>query len=226
MSSTSRPSSATAATATSNRRVGRCLRGPNEGAASEASVPRTLAEYPPHMIKSVHFTGFRSLKDVELRLGPMTVLVGPNATGKSTVLRGLEPSFVKQDVAEYWQRDRERPLLRRIVTDEGQESLTGHRGGRRALAATASPIPPPTSPPRPRGASKAQSGSVCWCAERQREQPGKLDRQPSAAGSSGAGDPVLSACTGLFRRRRPTGSDRPWDASSGPAGSLEGRGLV
>lgn len=81
------------------------------------------------MIKSVHFTGFRSLKDVELRLGPMTVLVGPNATGKSTVLRGLEPSFVKQDVAEYWQRDRERPLLQRIVTDEGQESLTGHRGG-------------------------------------------------------------------------------------------------
>jgi hypothetical protein len=105
------------------------VRGPDDGAASEASIPRTLAGYLPDMIKSVHFTGFRSLKDVELRLGPLTVLVGPNAMGKSTVLRGLEPNFVNQDVAEYWQRDRKHPLLRRIVTDEGEEILTGHRGG-------------------------------------------------------------------------------------------------
>jgi ABC-type branched-subunit amino acid transport system ATPase component len=39
----------------------------------------------PDMIKSVHFTGFRSLKDVELRLGPLTALVGPNATGVGRV---------------------------------------------------------------------------------------------------------------------------------------------
>lgn len=41
------------------------------------------------MIASVHFENYRSLRDVTLRLGPLTVLVGPNGAGKSNVFRGL-----------------------------------------------------------------------------------------------------------------------------------------
>lgn len=43
------------------------------------------------MIKSVHFQNFRSLRDVTLPLEPLTVLVGPNSSGKTTVLEGLRP---------------------------------------------------------------------------------------------------------------------------------------
>lgn len=41
------------------------------------------------MLSSIHFQNFRALKDVLLHLNPLTVLVGPNASGKSTVLRAL-----------------------------------------------------------------------------------------------------------------------------------------
>jgi predicted ATPase len=94
-----------------------------------APFPRILAEYLPDMIKSVHFTGFRSLKDVELRLGPLTALVGPNATGKSTVLRGLAPEFVAQDSTEFWQRDTSNRLCRRLTTDTGAVTWWGFRDG-------------------------------------------------------------------------------------------------
>jgi predicted ATPase len=56
------------------------------------------------MIERVEFKNFRCLKDVSLRLGPLTALVGPNATGKSTVLRGLEPGFVNLSSKETWLR--------------------------------------------------------------------------------------------------------------------------
>jgi predicted ATPase len=41
------------------------------------------------MISSVHFSGYRSLFDFRLRLGPVTVLRGPNGTGKTNVYRAL-----------------------------------------------------------------------------------------------------------------------------------------
>jgi predicted ATPase len=44
------------------------------------------------VLESVRFIGYRCLKDVTLRLGPLTALVGPNASGKSTILRGLNPA--------------------------------------------------------------------------------------------------------------------------------------
>ena len=40
-------------------------------------------------LKSIHVKNFRSLRDVTLPLKPLTVLVGPNASGKSNVLRAL-----------------------------------------------------------------------------------------------------------------------------------------
>ncbi len=41
-------------------------------------------------LKKVQITGFRSLRDVSLTLGPVTVLIGPNGAGKSNLLWALE----------------------------------------------------------------------------------------------------------------------------------------
>jgi predicted ATPase len=51
------------------------------------------------VIWSVHFQNFRCLRDVALKLAPLTVLVGPNSSGKTTVLEGLKPrtSFEPSD---------------------------------------------------------------------------------------------------------------------------------
>ena len=40
-------------------------------------------------LKSIHIENFRSLRDVTLPLKPLTVLVGPNASGKSNALKAL-----------------------------------------------------------------------------------------------------------------------------------------
>lgn len=41
------------------------------------------------MISRVHVRGFKSLVDVEVQLAPLTVLLGPNAVGKSNLLEAL-----------------------------------------------------------------------------------------------------------------------------------------
>lgn len=41
-------------------------------------------------LKSIHIENFRSLRNVTLPLKPLTVLVGPNASGKSNVLKTLQ----------------------------------------------------------------------------------------------------------------------------------------
>ena len=42
------------------------------------------------MLKRIHIRGFKSLKDVEVTLSPLVVLVGPNAGGKSNLLDALQ----------------------------------------------------------------------------------------------------------------------------------------
>ena len=42
------------------------------------------------MLKRVHIRGFKSLADVEEQLEPLTVLFGPNASGKSSFLDALQ----------------------------------------------------------------------------------------------------------------------------------------
>jgi recombinational DNA repair ATPase RecF len=44
------------------------------------------------MIESISIESFRCLKDVELTLTPLTVLLGPNASGKSSMLSVLDPT--------------------------------------------------------------------------------------------------------------------------------------
>ncbi len=57
------------------------------------------------MIRKVTFKNFRSLRDVELTLEPLTVLVGPNSSGKTTVLEGLKPRKEFFD-SDFWQQNR------------------------------------------------------------------------------------------------------------------------
>jgi predicted ATPase len=42
------------------------------------------------MIKQAFFSNFRALRNVDVPLGPLTVIVGPNASGKTTILKGLQ----------------------------------------------------------------------------------------------------------------------------------------
>jgi predicted ATPase len=48
------------------------------------------------------------LKDVKIELEPLTILVGPNASGKSTILDALEPSASLHRLESRWRKD---PLL-------------------------------------------------------------------------------------------------------------------
>ncbi|HYO55006.1 AAA family ATPase [Archangium sp.] len=57
------------------------------------------------MIRKVHFKNFRCLRDVELLLEPLTVLVGPNSSGKTTVLEGLQPRHGFLD-ADLWRQEK------------------------------------------------------------------------------------------------------------------------
>jgi len=62
------------------------------------------------MIRRVFVDGYKSLRNVELELRPLTVIIGPNASGKSNLFDALK-------------------LLSRIVTSRSiQEAFVDHRG--------------------------------------------------------------------------------------------------
>ena len=48
---------------------------------------------PPMNIQSVRIKNFRTLKDVTIPFDSVTTFIGPNGTGKSTVLRALDWYF-------------------------------------------------------------------------------------------------------------------------------------
>lgn len=78
-------------------------------------------------IERVDFQNYRCLKDVSLRLGALTALVGPNATGKSTVLRGLAPEFVGLTRQETWQHGDAAALCRVLRTMDGAVYQRGRK---------------------------------------------------------------------------------------------------
>src|SRR6266542_4152309 len=41
------------------------------------------------MLESIEFRNFRALRDTTLPLGPLTLIVGPNGSGKTTALRAI-----------------------------------------------------------------------------------------------------------------------------------------
>lgn len=71
------------------------------------------------MISKVHFKNFRSLRDLELTLEPLTVLVGPNSSGKTTVLEGLQ-SRSGFEVSDFWQhQEPDEAHIQWTYTDRG-----------------------------------------------------------------------------------------------------------
>ncbi|MFP2910093.1 AAA family ATPase [Pyxidicoccus sp. 3LFB2] len=100
------------------------------------------------MILKAHFKNYRSLRNVELTLERLTVLVGPNSSGKSTILRALQPhqGFEAQD---FWQQDASAPASIEHEYDDGRTGLYGRLpdglgrrpGGVLFIKATGLPFP-------------------------------------------------------------------------------------
>lgn len=90
------------------------------------------------MIESVHFQNFRCLRDVNLRLAPLTVLVGPNSSGKTTVLSGL--AWPNVSTENNWRRDHSAPF--RIVY---QYTRGTKRQASSAVLGFTYPVPHPSS---------------------------------------------------------------------------------
>lgn len=70
------------------------------------------------MIRTVHFKNFRCLRDVELTLEPLTVLVGPNSSGKTTVLEGLQPRY-QFNLSDFWRQEHSAELSIKWSYDDG-----------------------------------------------------------------------------------------------------------
>lgn len=56
------------------------------------------------MIRRLSIENFRCIRKAEIELGPFTVLVGPNASGKTTVLEALRPS-IHHDQKNHWRQE-------------------------------------------------------------------------------------------------------------------------
>lgn len=64
------------------------------------------------MIESVEINNYRGLRDIKVRLSPLTVLIGPNNSGKTSFLRAIELAGVAQisqpfniERCDHWQMD-------------------------------------------------------------------------------------------------------------------------
>jgi len=74
------------------------------------------------MVRYVHIQNYRCLRDVEVRLEPLTVLVGANASGKSSFLAALCSRFT---VADVWSRDPKLNARAAMSDDEQHATLKG-----------------------------------------------------------------------------------------------------
>lgn len=65
------------------------------------------------MIQTVSFTNFKALRDLTISLERFTVLVGPNASGKTSVLQGLDSLFfLRHNDPRYFSKERDFYILR------------------------------------------------------------------------------------------------------------------
>jgi predicted ATPase len=71
------------------------------------------------MIRAVRFENFRCLREVELTLAPLTVLVGPSGSGKTSVLEGLQYRM-SCDPSDYWRLDTSQQVALQWTFGDGQ----------------------------------------------------------------------------------------------------------
>src|SRR3954469_26013718 len=65
------------------------------------------------MLETVSFKNFKALRDVTIPLERFTVLAGPNASGKTTVLQGLDSLFfLRHENASFFREERNYYVLR------------------------------------------------------------------------------------------------------------------
>jgi predicted ATPase len=80
------------------------------------------------MIKRVTIKGYKSFKSLSLDLKPLTVIFGPNASGKSNLLDALyliSRAVTKRNLSEAFEGHRGLPLESFFYADEGYESNLG-----------------------------------------------------------------------------------------------------
>ncbi len=78
------------------------------------------------MITRVVVKGYKSLRDVDIKLSPLTVMIGPNASGKSNLLDALgliSRMVTSQTISEAFDEHRGNPLEAFFVPPGGLEEL-------------------------------------------------------------------------------------------------------
>ena len=78
------------------------------------------------MIRRVKIQGYKSLKDVEIKLQPLTVFIGPNAAGKSNLFDALgllSRAVTSRNLAEAFRGHRGAPLEAFYYGDQGLKGL-------------------------------------------------------------------------------------------------------
>jgi predicted ATPase len=89
------------------------------------------------ILKSIRFENYRCLRKVTIHFEPLTVLVGGNATGKSSVLRGICEPFTCSSL-DSWMRRRSDITIQHVVADGRKWSSLLRFDGTREF-----PGPPP-----------------------------------------------------------------------------------
>ncbi|MBI2906920.1 MAG: AAA family ATPase [Chloroflexi bacterium] len=80
------------------------------------------------MIRRIKVQGYKSLKDVDIELRPLTVILGPNAAGKSNLLDALalvSRMATRKTLKEAFQEHRGAPLEAFYYGEKGREGLLG-----------------------------------------------------------------------------------------------------
>lgn len=72
------------------------------------------------MIRSVRFENFRCLREVELTLAPLTVLVGSSGSGKTSVLDGLHYRM-SCEPSDYWRLDTTQQIALQWTFSDGNQ---------------------------------------------------------------------------------------------------------
>src|SRR3972149_3096599 len=78
------------------------------------------------MIKRIKVQGYKSLRDVDIKLKPLTVIIGPNAVGKSNLLDALalvSRMATRKTLKEAFEEHRGAPLEAFYYGDKGEEGI-------------------------------------------------------------------------------------------------------
>lgn len=78
------------------------------------------------MIRRIKVQGYKSLQDIDIKLKPLTVIIGPNAAGKSNLLDALalvSRMATRKTLKEAFEEHRGTPLEAFYYGDKGQEGV-------------------------------------------------------------------------------------------------------